>query len=376
MRSLTNGANRKSRWLFAGVAICCFLIPPALFAAATEPDQYEVDDHYYQARSLALNGVEQSHTFHDDADEDWLSFYATMDNLYFLGTENPGANCNTVFELYNAEGKIIDDEIGSFAETHFTGDGEAEQVTWQCPGDGIYYLRVMQEDPEIFGEGTEYAVYLWDGTGPQGEMPVRGKVTNSKTLKPVQGAKVKLIQIPSGMVQGPAVTDSKGIYQLSATDGEYQLQVRATGYKSKTKLITVQGEPVTTNFALTPSIVFKPDLAVTAVTGPVAAPPGGSITVKSTLVNQGEATSGKFNLYIYLSEVPRVDFGRSRLLKVISGITLGAGTSSVRKNMVTIPLDFQTGAYRIVVSADQTNSVAESNETNNCKASLNNVTVE
>jgi hypothetical protein len=169
MKNFENGANAVMRRLVSCLLVFLALISLAqAVAGATGPDQYEVDDHFYQARNLALNGSDQIHNFHDAADEDWLSFYAAKGNLYFLGTTKyPGARCNTVFELYNAEGKLIDDELGSFAGTHATGYGEPEQITWQCPADGTYYLRVRQEDPEVFGEDTEYAVYLWDGTGPQ-----------------------------------------------------------------------------------------------------------------------------------------------------------------------------------------------------------------
>lgn len=378
MRSPGHGVKQKRRWLFAVVAVFCLLMPPSLFAAATEPDQYEVDDHYYQARSLPLNGLEQSHTFHHAADEDWLNFYATKDKLYFLGTKDPGTNCNTVFELYNAEGQIIDDEIGSFEATHATGYGEVEEVGWQCPADGIYYLRVMQEDPEVFGVNTEYAVYLWDGTGPNDLMStVEGKVTNGKTKKPVQGAIVTLTAVSNGTTGEPDETNARGRYTLLALSGKkYKLKVQAAGYQAQTKTITVKVEPVSVNFALTPTATSKPDLAVTRVTVPIESQPPGSIVVKSILANQGEAASGKFKLYIYLSEVPRVDFGRSHLLEVISGITLDAGATAVRKKAVTIPFDVAPGTYRIVVSADQLGNVAESSETNNCKASINNVVVE
>jgi hypothetical protein len=376
MENLADRMHRIRRKLATGLSVVCFLMASALSSAATGPDQYEVDDQHYRARSLALNGVEQSHTFHDGADEDWLSFYATIDSLYFLGTKNPGARCNTVFELYNAEGKIIDDEIGSFAETHVTGYGEAEQVTWQCPASGVYYLRVLQADPQVFGDDTEYAIYLWDGSGPEGEMPVRGIVTDSISTKPIQEARVKLIKTANGVVQGLAVTDSRGRYQLSATDGAYKVQVRTTGYNTQTKLITVQGEPVVKSFALTPSIVSKPDLAVTAVSGPATAAPGANISVRSTVKNKGLVTSGAFNLCFYLSEGPQVDFGHARLLRVIKGLTLAAGAVISLNNTMIVPADLQSGVYYLVLSADQTHSVAESNEINNCRAALNSVTVE
>jgi hypothetical protein len=377
MENRADRVHRIKRRLAAGLAVLCFLMVSALSSAATGPDQYEVDDHHYRARNLALNGVEQSHTFHDGADEDWLSFYAVKETIYFLGTrEYPGVRCNTVFELYNAAGKMIDDELGSFAETRVTGYGEPEQITWQCPADGIYYLRVLQADPEVFGDDTEYAIYLWDGSGPEGEMPVRGIVTDSKSTKPIQGARVKLIKTSNGVVQGIAVTDSRGRFQLSAMDGHYRLEARATGHAMQSKSVTVQGEPVTAYFALAPTTVSKPDLTVTAVSGPAAAKPGGSITVRSTVKNLGSVASGNFNLYIYLSEVPYVDFGRSRLLKIIKGLALDAGARNALTNTMKVPLDCQAGAYRIVVSADQDGRVAESNETNNRKASLNSVMVE
>jgi hypothetical protein len=359
-----------------GLVILCGLSLAATGRVAVAADVYEPDGHHYRARSLALDGPPQEHTFGTAADEDWLCFYGMKDQLYILESMDVGPRCNTVFELYNATGKKIDDG-GVFANTHRTDYGEAEEVTWRCPAAGTYYLRVMQKDPVIFGIGTQYSLYLWDGTAPQNiPVPVFGEVTSSITLKAISGAEVRLIDLTGLDSDRVCVTEPMGLYELYAPNGEYRLEVRATGYKMQSKLVSVRGEAVENLFALVPTDTPKPDLAVPAVSGPATALAGSSVTVQYKLANKGEVPSKPFSVAIYLSQVRRVDFGRSRRVGFIRGINLDAGILCIRQDTVKIPSDLQTGTYWIVVAADPAGSIAESCETNNSRVSLDMMTVE
>ena len=54
---------------------------------------------------------------------------------------------------------------------------------------------------------------------------------------------------------------------------------------------------------------------------------------------------------------------------------LGAGASSQGTVTVTIPTSVSPASYFLLACADDTTNVAESNETNNCRASVNTVAV-
>jgi subtilase family serine protease len=113
------------------------------------------------------------------------------------------------------------------------------------------------------------------------------------------------------------------------------------------------------------------DLLVSSVgQSPAAAKPGGSITITDTTQNVGPVPSGFSTTRYYLS----VDGSKSAddvLLsssRFLSG--LGAGASSSGSRTATVPASTALGTYRVLACADDTNGVKESDETNNCAASV------
>ena len=109
----------------------------------------------------------------------------------------------------------------------------------------------------------------------------------------------------------------------------------------------------------------KPDLMVTSLAGPTSGQVGKSISITSTVKNQGAASTGTTSyVKFYLStdtEITPSDIYLGQ--RSISSLT--AGSSSSGTSTVTIPSTTALGSYYIGAIADATGVVAESNETNN-----------
>jgi trimeric autotransporter adhesin len=120
----------------------------------------------------------------------------------------------------------------------------------------------------------------------------------------------------------------------------------------------------------TPIKVDRPDLLIAAVNDPPDAVRGASIQVSATVQNPTSFNvTATFRVQYYLS-LDGLKNGGDRLLtgfRTVAG--LAANTSSPAPTSVTIPASTPIGEYFLLVCADDTFLVMETNETNNCKAS-------
>jgi hypothetical protein len=112
-------------------------------------DEYEVDDTCATARVIATDGTVQTHNFHDEGDDDWVRFETQANKSYVITVGNVGARVNAVVMLHNqCDAAPLASEGNAF--------GPTVQLEWNCTVAGWYYLRVLQSDPAVYGEGTNY----------------------------------------------------------------------------------------------------------------------------------------------------------------------------------------------------------------------------
>lgn len=124
---------------------------PSGTATPTPPpgDAYEVDDACDQAVAITTDGAVQAHTFNAPGDQDWVRFQAYANKSYILRIDNVGANVDAVALLYDSCFKApFAAESNAF--------GPTVTIQWNCTASGWYYLQAMQNDPAVFGEGTNY----------------------------------------------------------------------------------------------------------------------------------------------------------------------------------------------------------------------------
>jgi subtilase family serine protease len=117
-----------------------------------------------------------------------------------------------------------------------------------------------------------------------------------------------------------------------------------------------------------------PDLRVASMQEPPAsAVSGAALTLQDMATNQGGAAAGATTTRLYLSLDTTLS-GTDLLLGGHAVNALGAGDSQSFSGSYTVPSG-ATGTYFLLACADRLNQVAESNETNNCRASVGTMTI-
>ena len=120
--------------------LCIFIVNAAGYSWAVE-DDFEPDDTFILAKEIIVEGEIQYHNFHNPPDEDWVKFNAD-EGPYGIEAKNLGSNGNVVLEIYDIDGTTLLDEQDT------EGDPQADEILeWDCPSNGIYYVRVKQYEP-------------------------------------------------------------------------------------------------------------------------------------------------------------------------------------------------------------------------------------
>ena len=224
----------------AALVFAVILSCPAAFAA--EPDQYEDDDSPALARVITMNSDKdpQRHNFHDFGDADWVKFYGVTKRpaiAYKIELKNIGANAQAGIELYDSDGKTL--------LLSNNDEGEDIVLTFDCRKQGVYYIKIANHSPELFGEGTEYELSISFPTGPiAGTGVISGMITDADTGVVIDEALIKT----SGSISD---ISSNGFYLMLHPAGFFTVSVTATGYPTKVVSCTVtSGEALTQDFAL------------------------------------------------------------------------------------------------------------------------------
>ncbi|HZP63539.1 MAG TPA: CARDB domain-containing protein [Terriglobales bacterium] len=111
-----------------------------------------------------------------------------------------------------------------------------------------------------------------------------------------------------------------------------------------------------------------PDLVATSSISVTLVSPGTPIVVNSTVINAGSSDAGASVAGIYASTATFKNSG-SQLMGTFNVPVLSAGKSFSTSPTVSIPTNIAAGNYYVLTCADDSNVVAESDETNNCGAS-------
>ena len=120
-----------------------------------------------------------------------------------------------------------------------------------------------------------------------------------------------------------------------------------------------------------------PDLIESSVGNPPASVKRGrAFALADTVLNQGTAPAGASKTRYYLSVDGNKNAGDKRLNGERAVPALAPAATSVgTATSLTVPPDTAVGAYFVVACADDKADVSESNEQNNCTASLSTVQI-
>jgi subtilase family serine protease len=142
-----------------------------------------------------------------------------------------------------------------------------------------------------------------------------------------------------------------------------------------TRLVSETDETDNCRASATTLVVRAPDLVEAALGNPPArVTPGGTFAITDTVRNHGNASAAASTTRYYLSRDAAKSTSDTRLSATRSVPSLAAGAQSAGSRILTVPLT-ATGAYFLLVCADDLKKSAESNESNNCRASATQLAV-
>ncbi|MFN8490473.1 MAG: C13 family peptidase [Caldilineaceae bacterium] len=124
-------------------------------------DAAEPDNTCAQAKTIALDGVAQTHTFGAPADVDWLRFDATQNVTYHIEVQVPaGSAADVNLEMYAA----CDQAPTDIQNKPFT---PGVRLDFTAPSSGPILLKLNNTDATIAGAQASYQVSIQARTTPQ-----------------------------------------------------------------------------------------------------------------------------------------------------------------------------------------------------------------
>lgn len=217
-------------------------VPQVTPCESDVPDVYETDDTREQSK--VISDEAQCRNFHEPGDEDWLTFYGLSGKFYTIDISQPGINCNPLIELYDNDGNLL--------HTHDTPlNPTANEIwDWECPGDGHYFVKIRQADPDAFGRDTDYSLKIYQLIGP---FPgyIRGSVSDAVSGAPIDMA-VIITNANEAVAAGVSHPDGK--YLIPHEPGTFTMTAEAEGYEPATypDIIVSEGETANKDISLEP----------------------------------------------------------------------------------------------------------------------------
>ncbi len=198
------------------------------------------------------------------------------------------------------------------------------------------------------------------------------------SLDTVKGAGDVLLQgtrsvpaLAGGATSGP--TSVTVTVPASTPQGLYNL----LGCADDTNQVAEQSEANNCLASAVKVTLALPELIVSAVSNP-AGPftPGSAFTVNDTVANVSDVATGATTMVRYYLSANAVKDGSDTLLTGSRSVpSMIGGALSAGSKTVTIPATTAAGTYFLLACADDTGTVTEVSETNNCRASGTQVTV-
>jgi len=114
-----------------------------LIVPYTVGDQYEPDNSYLEAGSIAADGELQTHSISPQTDEDWFKFDATAGNTYEILTSNLSDSLNTYMYLYASNGTTVMDQDDDSGSDYSPSDTWGSAILFPPMTPGTYYVKIQ-----------------------------------------------------------------------------------------------------------------------------------------------------------------------------------------------------------------------------------------
>lgn len=199
-------------------------------AMISSADAFE-DDNSYTTAAPIHPGEPQLHTFHSPGDEDWVKFFAQSDTAYEIVATQLGTNIDLKIDVFYEPfvGPLTQITYLSDIDDEWEGEGAFEIVNVDLVADpeldmGVYYIRISSANTNLWGEGSEYDLEIYNPVGAPGSLLV--VAFDKKTSLPPPGA----LAIVDGVIT-QAFNGSVSVSFTGLSNGVHTIEVPATsGY--------------------------------------------------------------------------------------------------------------------------------------------------
>jgi len=201
-------------------------------------DQYENDDTWETANVIPINDQNQTnqeipgydwnqlHNFHSYGDQDWVKFYGSEKETYKITAEFKGEHCSANIQLYvwNTDGKSV-----AFLKESID-KGKESMIEFDAPISGIYFAKINNSNPSIFGNNTEYQLNLTSTNA----------TFNGFLYGTVAPKEAKATIKTNGINGNDALTLPNGTFFMPHIAGSFTLTADAIGYSIQKKQIIIK----------------------------------------------------------------------------------------------------------------------------------------
>jgi len=194
------------------------------------------------------SGAAQHHDFYYKGDEDWSKILGSPGQTYVFEAENLGSISDAVIEIYDTDGRTLLKRTGN----QNTG-GRKVSLHWDCPREGIYFVRVRNLNPDYFGENAAYNFRVYHPTAPPFPGDIQGIITDAASGRTVTD--VRITTDGGGTALSRPLS---GAYTVIQEAGTVFMNVEACGYEpvNNLEVLIEEGGTTSMNIALEPDEGF------------------------------------------------------------------------------------------------------------------------
>ncbi|MGA1839498.1 MAG: MopE-related protein [bacterium] len=196
----------------------------------------------------------QGHKFNTPGDQDWVKFYGLEGEVYeiVITREVDFIEWIPFFEIYKSDGLTLADIIppGSWPRK--------KHLVWTCPLTGVYYIKIYNSDPDVYGAETRYELSVFRPMAGNIDGSIKGTISDALCGSALEGATIRawIEGRPGG---GSAISLPDGRYRIPHPSGPCHIEVVKTGYESQTREISVKRiSPTIEDFKLKPFDIHLP----------------------------------------------------------------------------------------------------------------------
>jgi subtilisin family serine protease/uncharacterized membrane protein len=241
-----------------------------------------------------------------------------------------------------------------------SGDSNEASATPRAPSDLV--VSAMSTPPPA-GAGLSFTVSVTTRNAAGGTANASTTALFLSTNALYDATDERIAEVAIGPLAGSASTTSNVDVTVPAdvTAGSYYLIAIADADDAVEESIEANNSRVR-------ALSIGPDLGISSMTVPSSGTAGGTISVSTTVENDGGGSAASSTVTFFLSTNSTLDASDVALSGSRTVQALAAGATSSGSTILTIPSGTAVGSYQVIAKADGHDAIPETNEANNTSA--------